>query len=241
LTGPARRRFNPGVRLERAAWAVLLAAALAAGTSACGSSKPATAPQHQTATTTSTAPAASPTRAPAVPGSPRAAAIASRLAAAGYAVRTSAARFATPGRGSFDTQRSGATGPSGPPPQATLTVTKPIDDHRVAGLRRKLYAVDAAVSHQSTMATAAQTRRIQALVEQIQDQFRVEVAVYRSAAEAAADHGDAQQPFTSPRNAVLVSRVARKGPVVYRMTVGGEVGSRYDAAFRRLIDAGEGA
>jgi hypothetical protein len=241
LTRSPGRRFNPGVRLARVAWAVLLAAALAVGASACGSSKPAAAPQQQTTTTSSSAPAPSPTRAPAVPGSPRAAAIASRLAAAGYAVRTSAPLSAAPGRGSFDTQRSGATGPSGPPPRATLTVTKPIDDRRVAALRRELTAVDAAVSHQQTMATAAQTRRIQALVQQIQDQFRVEVAVYRSAAEAAADHGDAQQPFTSPRNAVLVSRVARKGPVVYRMTVGGEIGSHYDAAFRRVIDAGEGA
>jgi hypothetical protein len=122
-----------------------------------------------------------------------------------------------------------------------LSVTDPDDDRRVAALRRQLYAVDSTVSRQRTMATPAQTERIQSLVARIQDQFRVEIAVYRSAAEAATDHGDAPQPFTAPRNEVLVSRTARKGPVIYRMTVGEEIGHRYDAAFRRVIAAGEGA
>ena len=242
LTRARRARLNPGVRLARAASAFCLAAAVVVGASACGSSGQTAAPPPPSVP----APGPPPTQPqPSVPtdapSSPRAAAISSRLAAAGYAVHASAQSFRRPPGGSDDSPRSGFRGSFGAPPRATLTVTDPDDDRRIAVLRRRLYAVDSAVSQQQTMATAAQTRQIQALVAAIQNKFRVEVAVYRSAAEAAADRRDAPQPFTTPTNAPLVSRVARKGAVVYRMTVAEDVGDRYDVAFRRLIAAGEGA
>jgi hypothetical protein len=91
------------------------------------------------------------------------------------------------------------------------------------------------------MATPAQTARIQQLVAGIQNQFRVEVAVYGSEEDAAADQRDARQPFATSRDVQLVTHALRKGTVVYRLTVDEELGDRYEASFRKLVDAGQGA
>ena len=187
------------------------------------------------------APAPPPAPVPTIPADsptdPHAASIASRLTAAGYAVHASAIVSAGPS----DDVPGPASGADFAGPSELLTVTDPGDDRKVEQLRRQLFAVDSTVSRQGTMATPAQTPRIQELVAGIQNQFRVEVAVYPSAADAAADQRDARQPFTSPREVVLVTHATRKGTVVYRLTVAEDVGDRYDAAFRKVVEPAEGA
>lgn len=231
--------------LRQAACAVSLAAALAAVASGCGGGGDKTGQFEPSAPAppTTTAPIAAPAPPPAAttpldsPTDPHAASIASRLTAAGYAVHAFRERFRRPS----DDVPGPRPAQDFAGPSELLTVTDPGDDRKVEQLRRQLFAVDSTVSRQGTMATPAQTTRIQELVAGIQNQFRVEVAVYPSAADAAADQRDARQPFTSPREVVLVTHATRKGTVVYRLTVAEDVGDRYDAAFRKVVEAAEGA
>ena len=238
--------MNPAVPVRQAACAVSLALALAAVVAGCGSGgdssgsfEPSAPAPPATTSTPTAAPAPPAATVPLDPSTnPRAAAIASRLTAAGYAVQAFEERFRRP---SDDMPGSRTSQDFEHRPRALLTVTDPDDDRKVEQLRRRLYAVDSAVSRQGTMETPAQAARIQQLVAGIQNQFRVEVAVYESAADAAADQRDARQPFTTARTVQLVTQATRKGTVVYRLTVAEELGGRYDAAFRKVVDAAEGA